>query len=299
MTHVPLTVNPAELVDAYSGPTSPRDLELAQLLHTLWVRATEAWPTVKLAPEPFMRHLATRTTPATLATTRVEDLYLAYACLEGQAAALAVFDQHVISKLDRALESLDSSRAFIDEVRQRVRERLLVRSPQSRPRLEEYAGQGTLVGWARTVAVRLALNLKRDTAKERPHDDEALAKLPLTGANLELDYIRSQHRADFSAAFREALESLSAKDRNVLRLSYVDRLSIDQIGSIYGAHRATAARWLNAARDQLVQQTRERLAQRLRLTHSDVNSLLGALQSNLEISLNRFLRAGESEEHPS
>ena len=39
-----------------------------------------------------------------------------------------------------------------------------------------------------------------------------------------------------------------------------------------------------------MEQTRARLAQRLKLTPSDLTSLLGALQSNLEISLNRILR---------
>ena len=85
------------------------------------------------------------------------------------------------------------------------------------------------------------------------------------------------------------MESLEARARNVLRLSYVDRLSIDQIGTMYGTHRATAARWLSQARDDLMEQTRARLADRLKLTQSDLNSLLGALQSNLDISIERLL----------
>ena len=59
---------------------------------------------------------------------------------------------------------------------------------------------------------------------------------------------------------------------------------------MYGTHRATAARWLTSAREELMNQTRARLASKLKLTQSDLNSLLGALQSNLEISINRILR---------
>jgi RNA polymerase sigma-70 factor, ECF subfamily len=139
------------------------------------------------------------------------------------------------------------------------------------------------------VALRLALNQKREGSRE-VQDDGLLEALPFAGRDLELDYVRAQHRADFTAAFQEGLSALDARSRNLLRLSYVDRLTIDQLGTMYGTHRATAARWLNAARDELMAGTRERLAQRLKLTQSDLSSLLGALQSNLEISINRLLK---------
>lgn len=217
---------------------------------------------------------------------RGPELFLACACLSGDEAALAAFEQQFIAKIDKAVEGVDPSPSFIDEVRQRVRERLLVGAT---PKLNEYSGAGSLQAWTRTVALRLALNLKRDTARE-VQDEGLMEALPLRGRDLELDYVRAQHREDFAAAFREALGALEGRSRNVLRLSYVDRLSIDQIGTMYGTHRATAARWLNAAREELMKETRSRLAQKLKLTQSDLNSLLGALQSNFEISINRILR---------
>lgn len=272
------------LLEAFR-PGGERDEALADALWALWVASREAFPDVVLPGDVFMRHLAERSKgqPGDL---RAVDLYLACACLAGDRAALAALDARVIAKLDKAVAGVDPSPDFVDELRQRVRERLLVGSP---PRLTEYAGQGSLLGWARTVAVRLALNLKRDLGRETPEDDEVLAELPLTGRDVELDFVRAQHREDFTTAFREALAALEPRERNALRLSYVDRLSIDQIGAIYGAHRATAARWLAAAREKLVDGTRARLSERLKLTASEVDSLLGALQSNLEVSLNRFL----------
>jgi len=269
-------------------PAAADDAALADALAGLWDASRAAWPGVELAPERFMAWLAARV-KGDLGAVRTPDLYLACACLAGDPLALQALDTRIIARLDKAVEGVDGARDFVDEVRQRVRERLLVADGATAPRLEEYSGQGSLLGWARTVAVRLALNLKRDTRREVPEDDEVLAELPLTGRDVELDYVRAQHREDFTQAFRDALGSLEARDRNVLRLSFVDRLSIDQIGAIYGTHRSTAARWLNTAREQLVTRTRERLAERLKLTQSDLDSLLGALQSHLEVSLNRFL----------
>lgn len=233
----------------------------------------------------FVDHLKAKST-GPLEQVRGPELFLACACLAGDEAALAAFESQFISRVDKAVQGVDPNESFVDEVRQRVRERLLV-GPT--PKLEEYSGLGSLQAWTRTVALRLALNHKRDNAKE-VQDEGLLEALPFAGRDLELDYVRAQHRQDFAAAFKEALGSLEARARNVLRLSYVDRLTIDQIGTMYGTHRATAARWLNSAREELMQQTRERLGARLKLTQSDLNSLLGALQSNLEISINRILK---------
>lgn len=271
---------------ALYAPDAPADDPRGPALDALLEASRAQWPTVQLSPERFVAALK-KHAPDALNVVRGPDLYLATACLVGDAAALTALDTHVIAKLDKAVSGLDSSRAFLEEVRQVVRERLLVGAA---PRLAEYSGRGALLAWARTVALRLALNLRRDGGKETPHEDEALHALPLGGADLELDYVRSQHRADFTAAFADALASLDPKERNVLRLSIIDRLSIDQIAAVYGTHRATAARWVNAAREALLERTRKNLAERLKLTGSELQSLLGALQSNLEISLNRMLR---------
>ena len=262
-----------------------RDESLADALVTLVAAARAQWPRVRFDDGVFVEQLRAKYT-GPLEQVRGPELFLACACVAGDDAALSAFDQGYIASVDKAVAGVDPSPSFVDEVRQRVRERLLVGKS---PKLAEYSGLGSLQGWTRTVALRLALNLKRDTARE-VHDEGLLDALPFVGRDLELDYVRAQHRADFAAAFREALASLEGRSRNVLRLSYVDRLTIDQIGTMYGTHRATAARWLNQARDELMEQTRARLALRLKLTQSDLTSLLGALQSNLEISLNRILR---------
>lgn len=261
-----------------------RDEPLAEALSTLVSAARAQWPLVRLDDAVFVDHLRAKAS-GPLEQLRGPELFLACACLAGDPAALAAFEQQFIAGVDKAVMGVDASRSFIDEVRQRVRERLLVGAT---PKLTEYSGLGSLQAWTRTVALRLALNHKRDGARE-VQDEGMLDAIPFAGRDLELDYVRKQHREDFAAAFREALGALEGRSRNVLRLSYVDRLTIDQIGTMYGTHRATAARWLNAAREELMEQTRARLAQRLKLNQSELNSLLGALQSNLEISINRLL----------
>lgn len=277
------------LTRAFGGSSSSDDQE------ALWAildAATRAWPTVTLAPDRYMAYLAERSGGGIrpLSELRCTDLYLACACLQSDPAALARLDEVVLPSLDPALRQLDPNPAFIEEVKQLVRLRLLL-AKDGPPKLAEYRGEGSLLKWARVVAVRVGLKHLQSQRNHKPTDeDEALAALPTPGANAELDYLRAQHRKDFSAAFAEALASLDARDRNVLRLNLLDQLNIEQIGSIYGTHRSTVARWIASAREDLVKRTRKGLATRLKLTSEELDSLMGVVVSQLDISINRFLR---------
>ena len=66
-------------------------------------------------------------------------------------------------------------------------------------------------------------------------------------------------------------------------------LSIDEIGAALHIHRATAARWIRAASEAVREETRRRLHERLRLTASELDSLVGLVRSQLHLSLARLL----------
>lgn len=67
-------------------------------------------------------------------------------------------------------------------------------------------------------------------------------------------------------------------------------LGIDRIAAIYGVHRATAARWVTAARANLTQAIHKILATELGVAQSGVDDLLPLVESQLELSLERLLR---------
>jgi RNA polymerase sigma-70 factor (ECF subfamily) len=283
---------PSELLHAFA-PRSSSDDAAEEALLAVWSAATGAWPGVKLAPARFMDHLAQRAPDGwrSLSELYCSDLFLACACLQADPTALARLDDSVLPSLDSGLRRLDSNPAFVEEAKQQVRLRLLLAN-QGPPKLSEYAGEGSLLRWTRVVAVRVGLKLQRSRRHDAPSDEDAtLAALPAVG-NVELDYLRTQHRADFSAAFVEALASLEPRDRNVLRLNLIDKLNIEQIGALYGTHRATIARWIAAARADLITRTRRGLATRLKMNPDELDSLMGLVVSQLEISINRFLREG-------
>jgi RNA polymerase sigma-70 factor (ECF subfamily) len=105
----------------------------------------------------------------------------------------------------------------------------------------------------------------------------------------ELSILRAQYRDTVDAALRAALVGLDARARALLRYQLLDGWSIDQVGKLYGVHRATAARWLADARAALGDAIRTELASRLRIAASEVDSIVRLVQSRVDMSLDRLL----------
>ena len=79
-------------------------------------------------------------------------------------------------------------------------------------------------------------------------------------------------------------------ERAVLKLHYLDGLSIDEVGVAYRVSRATAARWLAKARARVVDETQRRLSEKLGRSAPNADSLLAMVQSELHLSLSRIIR---------
>jgi RNA polymerase sigma-70 factor (ECF subfamily) len=214
----------------------------------------------------------------------IKDLWLACGCSQAHPAALAGLEA-LLREVGAFIAHIDRSADFADEVRQQLREKLLVDVGRGRARILDYGGQGPLGGWLRVAAVRTALNLKRGQREGAAHRDPS----PATSPDPELDFIRMRYRAEFQLAFGATLRRLSSDERNVLRLHYLEGLNIDEIGRLYDVHRATIARWLARSRDKILQETRSVLAERLGLSGAELDSLIGLVGSQLEVSLRRLL----------
>lgn len=221
------------------------------------------------------------------------DRRLAEACAAGDSAAIAELERLYFSQMGAAVTRVLGSSAERDDALQTIRRKLLVGEAGKPARIGEYAGRGSLAGWLRVVAVRTAISMKRGAKREQRTDsDEPLLDIPAV-ESAELGTLRARYKDEFKAAFQASLAALSPRDRNVLRLSYLDGLNIDQIGAVYRVHRATVARWLAAAREQLFDATRERLSEKLGLTPSEFTSIVALVRSHVDLSLHRYLAEDE------
>jgi len=223
---------------------------------------------------------------APLQDLKAADLWLAYHAGHGLEPALEALEATCFADLAGVLRARRAAAAEADEIVQRVRDRLLVAEPGQRPRILTYEGRGDLRAWVRVAAVRTWLNARRGE-KNTTSTDETLADL--ASSDLELELLKGKYRDLFRRVFLEAVEHLDPSTKLLLKLHYLDRLSMEEVGKVLGVHRLTVLRRLERARQELADTTKGRLETELRLAPPEVESLLRLIQSRLDVSLQHAL----------
>ena len=211
---------------------------------------------------------------------RGPELMLAAALARGDDHATAVFERELIPEIDRAVRRYAADDDELAELRQRALVHLLVADPPQPPKIASYLGRGSLEGWVRTVAARLALNTLRSAPKMV--DDETLLDRLLISAPA-LPGV-AQHRALFVDALRKAIVALPRRERTLLRLSYVTGMTGVALARSYDVHESTVSRWLAAARDQLVAEF-ERIVTTELGDRAAIQDILSAVSRDFDASL--------------
>ncbi|WP_223645361.1 RNA polymerase subunit sigma-70 [Corallococcus sp. EGB] len=252
-----------------------------------WAKATAPLPA-----ESFVRHLA-RHLPAgrTLEVMRIlhgADLYLAYACARGEPSALRAFEQDIRRYIPARLGRVSPS--MVDEVLQVLRERLLVGSGDTPPRISSYGGRGPLLNWVGIVAARIAGELVgRDARHELVAEPpEELVRL-LAPSDPEYALLREDARRLLIESLRQAVAVLPEQERTLLRLHHFHGFTMDRLTLMYGGSRSGIARRIAEAREQLLERVRMELTPRLKQDRLTLESLLGLVSSRLDLSLQGLL----------
>lgn len=227
---------------------------------------------------------------AYLERCHVADLALALAAARGVGVAIAEVERAYRATIDSTCRRFANATHSADDLKQILRTKLFVGET---PKIADYAGQGFLENWLRVTAVRVFLDLakRKDRAREQAALDDDVLALPQPG-DLALDVVKAEYREAVTVAMHEAAKRLAPGDRHLLRQHFVAGLSIDQLGAVLGIHRATAARRISRAREQLVAETRTQLAARLRLEAAELDEVFGLVMSRLDVSLSRLFATG-------
>ncbi|HEY4059958.1 MAG TPA: hypothetical protein VGM39_25255 [Kofleriaceae bacterium] len=215
------------------------------------------------------------------------ELTFAHAVAAGDAAAIREFETKYLAPVRSQLRAMNLGADDIADIEQTIRMKLLVGTDGEPARLVEYAGQGKLGGLVRVAAVREALTLLR--RKKTTTSEDWLEELSSPHDDPELVRLKTRHRVEFKAAFEDAVSRLSPREHAMLRLHLVHQHSIDHIGAVYGVHRATAARWIEAAKIRLRSETTKILAERFDLRGPELERVVGLIESRIELSIERLL----------
>jgi len=248
-------------------------------------RAREEHPDIRADEDGFAAH-ADACRQRGGRAEHLGELFLAWAAGRGDGAALRQLERLIAPDVEAAARRVDRAPAFVDEVRQALRVRMLV-ADGARVRIHDYAGRGPLRGWFAVAALRVALNLKRAAG---PASQDILAELVSGEADPELHHLKTLYRAEFRDALEAALAALPERKRAVLRLSYVDGLKLTQLARLYQVHDTTASRWVSQAAAEVADDARRRLMARLSLSPSSIDSVARMVLSNLDLSIARILR---------
>ena len=262
--------------------------------------ARRRWPEAAVTDAGFAAALALRLAaqkdPVTaLAHLRIDDLFLAQWCVTGDARAIAAFERVHRTDLDAVFGRFRQLAVTGDEMRQALRIKLFVGATGKGPRIADYSGFGFLQNWVRVTALRTLVDLARSERARKLEEvfaDEDMLAMAAPDA-LDSRYTRDQINRAIKQAFALAISALAPRQRNFLRHAHVDALTLDQIAALYNIHRATVARTLAQARETMMTATRRALAVQLDLADDQLESLVRAADSCIDLSLSRVLRAPE------
>jgi len=286
----------SELLAAFTaepGSVEPAEAVAAALDRAL-ATARAAWPAVTVDAAAWMRWLGGLVplpvvADAPLGPLEVTDLYVAFAAGTGDAPAVAACDELLVREAMVAAARVRVQPAVRDEACQIVRAIVFVARGERPPAILGYSGRGRLAGWLRAILARELVRLARAGQRSVPLVDELL-EAPDDALDPELAAVKQRHRDELGDAFRAALGELTARDRTLLRYQVVDGLALDDIGAIYGVHRATACRWLADVRDRLAEATRARLKTALGVDTVQAASIIRMVHSQLDVSVIRHLK---------
>lgn len=214
------------------------------------------------------------------------DVYLCCACALGNEAAQAVFKSEAEEVVRGAIVRVRAETDFVQETLQEFWKKMLVGTGA---RVGEYRGRGPLLAWMRISAARLAIDRNRAVRAVEAREADLGDCWTEQAFGPESTLTRARFHEPFRAALKHAIFAMPKKDRNVLRMHVVGRCSIDQIGRAYNVHRATAARWLEQARERILLGVRTELdAVGVRLSDSEFQSVARIVGGDLAREISMF-----------
>ena len=282
----------ASIFRASEGPDSLGAGAVEAAVNAYIEVARTAWPTFEIDDEEFVRYVAARTSPGKLPdAAHAADLLLACACARSVPAAIEAFRQRHGSVIARVLSRRRASADLADDAAQTLYERLLVAPAGATPKIGEYKGTGPLRSWVSTAAATTAMMMQRTAGRRREQPPDSKGDFAFAAdANPELLYMKERYKTEMEDAVARALDRLNDRERTILRLHLGERMTIDQLGVMYRVNRATAARWLAAARESVIAGARDELRTRLRLSPTEWDSIVALVQSGLHVSIARRLK---------
>ena len=270
---------------------APRDeTALESLLVSFYARGREAYPRIVLDERVFGRHLARCASDArarSLADVPAADIYLACACAAGVRGAATVFERKFGAVIRRAISRVLNTPDERQEAEQRVWHHIFVDEARGRPRIMHYLGQGPLENWVSVAAMRVAVSFVRAETAERRLRAKVVADTSVIDG--EAIAMKDQLRDAFEAAVAEALARLEPREQLILKLHVVSGMTLEAISKSLGVSRQAVSKMFSRTREGILRAVETSLKRRLKISKTDLSSVLRLVSSQLDVSISRIL----------
>jgi RNA polymerase sigma-70 factor (ECF subfamily) len=247
--------------------------------------AATAWPTIGLCFADFAEFMRRHSIGPNTSNEINHDLFLACACGLGDPSALQHFRDRYFGVVATAVRSLDASPQYADEIFQRLQESLFVSPPGTDTKIQHYRGQGPLAGFVRTVARRIGMRVT--AAAARFQGEEALAQEFSRASELEATVIKLQCRDAINRALCIALSQLPRRERLILRMNLVEKVSTTRIAAMYKVSQPTVSRWIQRSARAIQETVKVLVCDELDIDARELDSLLQLVRSQIEITISR------------
>lgn len=277
----------------------PKDAVVERRLRACVDRARQTYPTISVSSTAFVASVARRLVHDqplldSLDALAIGDLWLAFACLEGDDVAWELLDEILRDVAGPVLGRFRFSRADNEEILQRLRASLFAGEGNRRALLAGYRGKGNIAGWLRVILIRRAID-KKGSPDDGVHLEAfTLSRLGLENADPELRFMRSHYVAKFRDAFKAALDRLPEQRKTVLHYHLLGGLNMNEIAVVYQVHRHTVERWLADIRTSLLRETERQMTRDLGIGPSDMQSVLRLIRSRLDVTFSGILTQGDA-----
>ncbi len=236
---------------------------------------------------------------------RADDLCLVIACERGDEKAwedlVANFDLTVKSAARKFASNTEDTDDLASSIWAELYGLRQDADGNKKSKLAYYSGRGSLAGWLRAVVSQLAVDQFRKQSKfvqiEENREFENLANEASESTNNhvvshahnpEEILTEKQTAADVSAAVHDAIKSLEAEDRLIMKLYYFDDLKLKDIANTFGYHEATASRKLVRVQTEIRKSVEKSLRDQHGWTDGEVKLYLSDTASKLGMSLEKL-----------
>ncbi len=246
--------------------------------------ASIRWPSLAVEPSAFHAHVTRLGIEEAALANHGSDLVLAFACSCGLPEA----HRHLRNELLREAAIVRGRLSLDDDALSEVVQIALAKLLSgSAPRITTYSASGPLGAWLRAIVLRVAF----DQMRKRPFAEEPLPLETVAGQALALDVAGdgATQLPRLRAALDASLRNLTAEDRALLKLHYLDGVNLDRLALLTQVHRSTIVRRLAMMRKQIVAEVASRMGIQFGTHPSELRSLWRTFGAEVQVTFSRLL----------